>query len=335
MQDLDGFGLDYTEDPSEFRASAPEPSDLPVAPDAAASPVASAVPVAPAANPPAPAPAAAATPPPSVPVPAPQAGAKEDQEPSAVKVDAAPGPDEEAPEEEEEDGLYRRRRKLAVLGICFLAVLALFLVIRLGSQPSTGQVSESPRANSVAAPPTVEESADAEAQLRSLVVKAKAHRAVEGTFVGFDDDLARVAASSDALVVSLVVGGSCFYSGVVPGQEEKVLPDPTGAACTDELVREAQAQFDAEAAAKQADALAAGTDDLAAAVESVQYYASRSYVDGEPSFVGLTESGVPGVEIVELSERSAVLQYRLDDGGCLLVRVDPAGSSAPFGGSCS
>ena len=222
-----------------------------------------------------------------------------------------------------------RRRKMGRFAIGF-AVLAVFAVYRMGFAPPSAPATPAP------APLATEQvAAEANMVLTSALITAAEHKASSGTFVGFTAERVSVATGRDTIVATTVVADHCFFGGIVPGSPAQVQPDPTGEACSPQMLAIAQASItDGEAAALEGDRLAAAAQFDTAATEAVTFAGYNGNAAG-PSLAGFDRYEIPGVEVREVSPdaTAARIQVPLPSGGCLIgvVTVNGANPDPAYG----
>lgn len=264
------------------------------------------------------------------PAPAPATPAPEAAAPVAATAGPAPTEAPEpatppvtppAPVVDRSGNVYARRRAIA-LGAVVLAIGFLFW----SNRPSAMSSSSAEQAGLLAGRDSANATAEGpDGRISAGLGEASTFRTANGTYSGYVTRIPqlRSVAGGDTVVFVTVDGdGSCWMGGVVNGVPTPILPEETGAACTDAQLTQLQAHLDgldadranADAETAKAD-LAADGGLIAQARDAGRRYAEMNYVDGRPSLRGLTSLELDGVTVVEVSSDglAALVQARSGD----------------------
>lgn len=171
------------------------------------------------------------------------------------------------------------------------------------------------------------------ATLQQQVVAASTYASRHGSHAGWHPSAPGVlSATGDGVVLlSLRQGGVCYAAAATPGQPVQIQTDPTGAACTPQEMAQAALTL---SSSKQQAASAAQTQvvgNVVAAAADVQFYATSNFVNGQPSFTGLSTTAVQGVSIAGFGQggQTVTLRAQQAPGGCALAVVPIQGPVTP------
>lgn len=262
-------------------------------------------------------------PPPATPIVVPPGPEAAPQDIAASEVTASPEPAHEqtpeatAPAADVDVYARRRKRLKAVASVAGILVVALALTQPWKSADSQQNVTADSVTSGEVAPA-------ASNRIASDTEEALVYLAENDTFEGLKLSGAQVATSRTMLYAARVIDGSCVVYGVAHGSELEPLTDPSGDACTGQILEvQAALKSQAQQDALQAELIAAQALEQAAA-EAV-YYASHNYVDSSPSFTGIGK--VVGAADVH-SNRGASIKLRVTTGGaCFQMNVASTGDT--------
>jgi hypothetical protein len=240
------------------------------------------------------------------------------------------GPVEDRPPAYRPFARLPRPKAMTVVALIVAAVVFWF-VMDQANRPSPSDPTDA-TTTSVPTP------ASASASVTAQVDAAMALKGSAGTFEGFvPTSPTRAATGRDTLVVSTLVGNTCAYGGFVDGAVTPVLVDPTGQACTDQAVAEAQAAItEADTQVAEAD-IGAASAALEAAVANAKLVAGMGISTGQGPFAGLQQMPMDGVSVVSVSpDGNTVTLQAPSPNGCLVVEVYADGTSTtPVEADCS
>ena len=215
---------------------------------------------------------------------------------------------------------YRARR--AALSLVVVAIFGLWFYHTNAPSSTTSSGLDQTAPGSVA---------DPSAAIQMVLTEAKSYLGAHGTFNGFDPvepSGVLIGAAGPGMVVSVLSGSTCLYSGVLSGVTKPVLSDPTLSACTATLVASAKTAL----ANRTASVLAhrttlASTQNQVTDLLSTWSLATGNSLAGVPS-----DLRIAGAKVLSVSSTQAVV--RINTGPRCEMLTVPATSNAPVASPC-
>lgn len=222
--------------------------------------------------------------------------------------------------------VYRRRRMLAAPVIIAILTAAAFVLFAQPWQTLSAITGTSTSSQDTTSQATVVTSQDSTDVITHDMAYAQEYLATNGTLDGIILNGAQVAVRDQTMYVARNTTGTCIVYGILNGAELEPSTDPTGAACTGQIVT-VQAQLDAAAAQVATNSVQSVQVTLDQATRSALTYASRNYVDGAPSLTGLPAQ-LSGALVVDNTGGTATLRVEYP-GACAQAYVTAAGEVGP------
>ena len=223
-----------------------------------------------------------------------------------------------------------------IIRFVLIAIVAVFgwnIISGTGGPGIPGDPNATPSGEGVLADAAAEMGSGADIVVADALDNADAYRAATGTYAGWPvPDGVRVASNADTVIVSAADTAGCQMGASTP-QGRGVQTDPTGAACSDAAIGQAQADLDAAGAAQPA-ANPVGPDIGAVAASAANYWSANT-IGGGVGFGGLTAELIPGATAVVVSPDGGVadIWFAAADG-CTHTQVNAAAQVTVVGYDC-